>query len=379
VTSAGVVTTLAGTAGVTGTADGTGAAARFNSPYSVATDAAGNVYVSDTNNSTLRKVTSAGVVTTFAGAPEGADGTGAAAKLTNPYGAAVDSSGNIYVADSTNHTLRKVTSAGVVTTLAGTAGLFGSADGTGAAARFKAPSAVAVDGSGNVYVADTNNNTIRTVTSAGVVTTLAGTAGVNGSANGTGPSANFFFPDGVAVDGSGNIYVADSTNHTLRKVTSAGVVTNFAGAPDGADGTGGGARFNYPAGVAVDSSGNVFVADYFDYTLRKVTSAGVVTTLAGTAGVMGVTDGTGAAARFNSPAGMSADGSGNVYVADNGNNSIRKVTALGVVTTVVGTGTNMTMLGPLPAMISTPADIAFGGGGLLFMSLPRRILKCPAP
>ena len=185
-----------------------------------------------TRNDTIRKITPAGVVTTFAGTAGqsgSADGTGAAARFTNPEGTAVDGAGNVYVADTFNDTIRKITPAGVVTTLAGTAGQGGSADGTGAAARFAFPTGVAVDGAGNVYVADTDNDTIRKITPAGVVTTLAGTAGQSGSADGTGAAARFNSPFGLAVDGAGNIYVADEDNDAIREITPAGVVSTLAG------------------------------------------------------------------------------------------------------------------------------------------------------
>jgi sugar lactone lactonase YvrE len=174
-----------------------------------------------------------GTLAVFAGVPDGigsADGTGAAARFNYPQGVTADGSGNVYVADSNNFTIRKITPAGVVTTLAGAAGASGSVDGAGAAARFNRPSGLAVDGSGNVYVADTYNHTIRKITPAGVVSTLAGTALAYGSADGTGAAARFFYPQGVAADGSGNVYVADSNNLTIRKITPAGVVTTLAGA-----------------------------------------------------------------------------------------------------------------------------------------------------
>jgi len=271
-----------------------------------------------------------GTVTTFAGGVNGStDGTGADARFNSPYGVAVDGDGNVYVADTSNHTIRKITAAGVVTTLAGTAGSSGSADGTGAAARFWGPRGPAVDGGGNVYVADYGNYTIRKITAAGVVTTLAGTAGSFGSADGTGADARFFYPYGVAVDGDGNVYVADRANHTIRKITPAGVVTTLAGAAGSsgsADGTGAVARFNYPDGVAVDGGGNVYVADTSNHTIRKITPAGVVTTLVGAATENGFSDGRGPLARLYAPYGVAVDGGGNVYVADYANHAIRKVT-----------------------------------------------------
>ncbi|MEZ4364380.1 MAG: hypothetical protein R3B48_29665 [Kofleriaceae bacterium] len=204
------MTTLAGASGMQGGADGTGAAARFAFPWGVAVDSAGTVYVADSGNSTIRKVTAAGVVTTLAGTAGmlgSADGTGAEARFQIPLGVAVDSAGNVYVADQSNSTIRKVTAAGVVTTLAGTAGMRGSADGTGAAARFAFPLGVAVDSAGNVYVADRGNSTIRKVTAAGVVTTLAGRAGMTGITLGTTPG--FAFPLGLVIAGD-SIVIADT-------------------------------------------------------------------------------------------------------------------------------------------------------------------------
>ena len=186
---------------------------------------------------------------------------------------AVDAAGHAYIADGANHTVRKITTAGVVTTLAGTAGSSGSDNGTGPAARFNNPNGVAVDTAGNVYVTDTTNNTIRKITPAGAVTTLAGTAGSSGSTDGPGTTvALFSAPFGVAVDTAGNVYVTDTPNHTVRKISPAGAVTTLAGTAgeDGlTDGTTG-ARFNYPYGVAVDAVGTVYVTDTFNHTVRKI-------------------------------------------------------------------------------------------------------------
>jgi hypothetical protein len=329
------VTTFAGS-GSRGSTDGTGTAASFNYPRAVAVDGSGNVYVADNKGHLIRKITSAGVVTTFAGSGNSlieynrgsTDGTGAAASFNFPSGVAVDGSGNVYVADSYNDKIRKITPAAVVTTFAGS-GSEGSADGTGTAATFTGPSDVAVDGSGNVYVADAGNDLIRKITSAGVVTTLAG-SGSAGSADGTGTAASFDGPSGVAVDGSGNVYVADAGNNLIRKITSAGVVTTLAGRTSrgSTDGTGTAASFWSPRGVAVDGSGNVYVGDYTNSLIRKITSAGVVTTLAGSVLTVGSADGTGKAALFNYPSGVALDGSGNLYVADSYNHEIRKVTIL---------------------------------------------------
>jgi sugar lactone lactonase YvrE len=290
ITPAGVVTTFLGTTGVTVSANRAEVATRFNlpnfsSPNGVAIDSAGNVYVTDANN-TILKITRAGVVTTLAGTAGivgSANGTGAAVRFNGLGGVATDSVGNVYVADINNCTIRKITPAGVVSTLAGKAGVEGFADGTGAAASFDLPRGVATDSAGNIYVADTNSSTIRKITPAGVVTTLAGKAGNVGSTDGTGAAAEFGIPEGIATDSAGNVYVTDDTN-IIRKITPAGVVTTLAGtAGDGgsADGTGAAASFNHPMGVAIDSAGNVYVADSDNRTIRKITRAGVVTTLAG--------------------------------------------------------------------------------------------------
>ena len=341
VTADGIVSTLAGIVGNEGHADGTAAEATFAMPLGVAVDSAGSVYVADRNNATIRKITAAGVVGTLAGTAGNfghADGSGAAASFGLPSGVAVDGVGNVYVADQNNQTIRKVTAAGVVTTFAGTTGVVGSLDGTGANARFNSPADVAVDSAGNIYVADQGNETIRKITIDGTVTTLAGIAGISGSADGTGAAARFGAPVGVAVDSAGNIYVADQLGHTIRKVTAVGAVTTLAGAayaPGTQDGTGAAASFSFPAGVAGDNAGNVYVAEEFG-TIRKISGDGVVTTLAGTPGA-GSSDGTGGAAHFNDPTGVAVDGAGNVAVADKGNCTIRKITAAGVVTTLAGT------------------------------------------
>jgi len=226
-----------------------------------------------------------------------------------------------------------------ITTLAGSVGSTGSADGIGSAARFRQPNGVAVDSAGNVYVADTENHTIRKITPAGLVSTLAGTAGSEGSADGIGSAARFKYPAGVAVDSAGNIYVADTENNTIRKITSGGLVTTFAGSAGtsgSANGSGAAARFSGPVDVTVDSAGNVYVADNYSHIIRKITSLGAVTTLAGSAERSGSAYGTGAAARFFNPNSVAVDSAGNVFVADSGNDIIRKIAISGLVTTVAG-------------------------------------------
>ena len=372
--SAGVVTTLAGS-GSPGSTDGTGTAARFNGPSGVAVDASGNVYVADTYNNEIRMVSPAGVVTTLAGSssPGLMDGTGTAARFNGPSGVAVNASGNVYVADPYNNEIRMVSPAGVVTTLAGT-GSSGSTDGTGTAARFNWPSGVAVDASGNVYVADTANDNIRKVTPAGIVTTLAG-SGNWGTSNGAGTAASFFAPGGVAVDASGNVYVADTLNNEIRKVTPAGIVTTLAGSgikgifgSGSSDGVGTAASFNQPSGVAVNSSGYVYVADTANNKIRKVTPAGVVTTLAGT-GTAGSVDGLGSLASFNAPGDVAVDASSTVYVADCNNNTIRKVTPVGVVTTLAGSGSAGSTDGTgTAASFRNPTGLAVDASGNVYVT-----------
>jgi sugar lactone lactonase YvrE len=332
-TTSCIVSTLAGS-GSSGSADRTGNEASFNWPNGIAVDSSGNVYVADSENNKIRKITpvGAGVVTTLAGSGVSGsdDESGTAASFAYPRGVAVDGVGNVYVADSSNHKIRKITPAGHVTTLAGGGGNewngAGSADGTGTAASFSYPNGVAVDKNGTVYVADSGNHKIRKITSVGVVTTFAG-SGVSGSEDGTGTAASFNYPNGVAVDKNGNIYVADFWNNKIRKITPAGVVTTLAGSGRQGSRDGTAASFRSPSGVAVDSSGDVYVVDGSNHKIRKITPAGVVTTIAGS-GVSGSEDGTGTAASFNYPSGVAVDSTGNVYVADNNNHLIRKITIL---------------------------------------------------
>lgn len=367
------ISLLAGSIGGPGMADGVGAAARFDEPNGVAVDAAGNVYVADTQNHTIRKITPQGVVTTLAGragVPGWDDGSGAAARFYYPDRLAADATGNVYV--TTHNAVRKITPTGTVTTLAGTVDVSGSVDGVGAAARFDGAIGVAADGAGNVYVADSGNHTIRKISPSGVVTTLAGTAGSEGSADGTGPAARFRFPHSLAVDASGNVYVIDGNGsgrritpegvvttttvraaevavdglgnvyatdgaYTISKITPTGSPTTLAGT-DGVkgstDGVGAQASFNDLRGIAADSAGNVYVADTGNHTIRKIAPSGVVTTFAGNAMILGLTDGTGAQASLNRPSGIAVDSTGSVYVADSGNAAIRKITPTGAVSTL---------------------------------------------
>lgn len=338
----GVVITLAGLAGSPGTNDGIGAAARFNQPGAVATDTAGNVYVADTANHAIRKISPVGSVTTLAGQPGtfgSADGTGRVARFESPHGLTVDTAGQVYVADTYNRVIRRITPAGVVTTWAGTKGVSGSADGTLLTAQFDLPWGIAIDGFGQVYLADIGNHTVRKITQAGTVSTLAGRAAEMGSADGTGSGVRFHTPLGLASDNGTNLYVSDSGNHTVRKITPSGLVSTWAGlarATGTNDGVGSAARFNSPSGLGVDRATNLYVADTWNHTIRKISPAGVVTTLAGMAGVNGSADGTNASASFNFPTGLAVDRQTNVYVVDTDSHTVRKITPRGVVTTLAG-------------------------------------------
>jgi sugar lactone lactonase YvrE len=314
------VTTLAGS-GAAGSSDGTGSAATFFQTVGIAVAPSGDVYVCDNGNNLIRKITSVGVVTTFAGAG------GSGGSFQGPTGVAVDGSGNVFVADAGSNLIRKITPGGVVSTFAGT-GAAGSADGTALTATFNNPTGVAVDPAGNVYVADRVNNLIRKITAAGAVSTLAG-SGAAGASDGVGVAATFNYPQGLAVDASGNVFVADGYNHKIRKISPLGAVSTLAGtgSAGSTDGDGAVARFDTPYTVTVSSDGSVvYVGDTSNHTVRKITSAGLVSTIAGSALSLGDVDGVGSVARFHFTEGIALDASGNLFVSDFGNNKIRKIT-----------------------------------------------------
>jgi sugar lactone lactonase YvrE len=319
----------------------------------------------------------AGDLAVYAGSPTNTgstDGTGTMARFSQPYGMAGDAQGNLFVADVTYSLIRKIAPGGVVTTFAGQAGVQGSNDGNGTSVQFNSPSGVAVDAAGNVYVADSGNSTIRVLTPAGDSQVFAGSTGVSGSMDGPGAQALFYGLQQITIDASGNLYVTDALNCNIRKITPAAVVSTLAGPTSAGqcgnvDGVGNAARFNSPNGIGVDSSGNVYVADQNNSTIRKISPAGLVSTFAGS--VRGYADGNGTSASFNSPTGIAVDSAGNVYVGDS-NFTIRKIDPAANVTTIVGKdGIADPQLtgGPLPSRITLPHGIvADPVSGNLFVS-----------
>ena len=378
-TTAFAVSTVAG--GGTALGDGVAAtSAQFTSLCAIALDASNVVHVADCSENAIRKI-GVGVVTTLAGPQSNSHGTvdggASVARFRKPMGMALDVSGNMYVADQYNHIIRMVAPNGTTTTYAGLPGISGSVNGARTSASFNFPSDLAFDTAGNLYVTETGASRVRKITPAGVVSVFAG-SGVPGSADGLGTAASFFFPHGIRVDASGNVFVADSLNRTIRKITPAGQVSTFAGlatVSGSADGSGASARFAYPYGLAIDGVGNLYVADMHNSQIRKISPAGVVTTLAGS-GADGHADGPGAAASFSQPGSVAVDTGGNVFVAD-GIGLIRKVSPAGAVTTVVGAaGVSGNVLGALPgATLGIPNYVLMLPGGQLAITVEHAIVK----
>ena len=444
----GTSTVIAGASGTSGTADGAGTTvARFSTPSGIALDSKGNVYVSDTDNNRIRRLTpdyatGTCTVSTFAGgATQGSsdNSVGTSATFRLPLGICIDSNDNIYVADSGNHCIRMITSVGAVSTIAGTAGVSSFVDGIGTVARFNSPCSIAVDSNFNLYVGDNVNDRIRKIipSSAGwTVSTLAGGAGY-GFLDGTGNAAKFSNPSGVAVDSCNNVYVADNWSHRIRKITPGGIVTTLAGSGSAAfaDGIGVGASFNTPRGMCIDKSNNLYVADMSNHRIRKiaidsandltnvrlpltdsalapigtvttpsatiyaaplfpifdtlgnmyfagwtahaiykVTPTGLETRIAGSSGTpnvqSGFVDANGDAARFTNPIGIAIDSNNNIFVADFSNHRIRRIDTTGNVTTVAGSGAAGAWgdgLGII-AQLNAPVGLAFDSLGNLFFS-----------
>lgn len=318
-----LVGTIAGD-GTTGQADGTGAAAKFNFPYGMARDGSGNMYVADRASHTIRMITPSGTVTTYAGQPGvggAVNGPRASARFNSPTAIAADPTGNVYVFDSSGLTLRKIGTSGMVTTLVPLStwvsqGYIGGFAVLGMAA----------DAAGNLYMGEWACMCIRKVTPTGAVSVYAGVYGAAGAVDGPAASAKFSFAQGVAVDGAGNVYVADTGNNRIRKITPTGVVSTLAGTgvAGHADGPGANAQFYAPWGIVVAPNGNLYVNDFSanESYIREITPAGVVTTLAGSSA--GFADGAGTAAKFSSLSGLTV-WNGSLYATDMGNQRIRKI------------------------------------------------------
>lgn len=408
---------LAGQPGGAGYADGMGTDARFNWPGWTAADSAGNVYVStrcavrkidtkgwvstvsgslvcggqdgwgsaafldpaglvalptgelivaDAGANSIRRIAADGAVSTVAGSftPAGgaADGVGAAASFNRPVGIAHDASGNLYVADQNNFTIRKITPTGVVSTYAGRPGISGSEDGSVETALLSNPTGVAVDIAGMVYVTEGASGVVRRISPQGFVTTVAGLAGSNGSVDGVGNGARFGYPMGIAVDASGTLFVADASNQTIRKIgpdKTVSTVAGKAGAAGASDDSGASARFRNPAGISIGPAGELYVADTWNQNVRKISAGGTVTTLAGSAGHAGHDDGFGPVATFDQPAGLAKDSAGNLYVADIGTGLVRKVTPTGVTSSFV-TGVDY--------IFQAPSGVKVDAAGTLYVA-----------
>ena len=374
VVSNGIITTVAGGRASLGD-NGPATSARLNAPTGVTVDPNGNLYIADSGNSRIREVSNA-VISTVAGngTPgfSGDNGPAAGAQLANPYGLAIDLAGNLYIADSSNNLVRKVSN-GTIATVAGngTPGFSGD-NGPAIRAQLASPAGVAVDSGGNLYIADTLNNLVRKV-SGGVITTMAGngTPGFGGD-GGPATSAQLYAPSGIAVDSAGNLYIADSANHRIRQV-SGGVISTVAGTGmPGFSGDGGpsiNARLYAPSGVAVDATGNLYIADTYNGSIRKI-SGGVIATVAGigTSG-FGGDNGPATSAQLNNPYGLAVDSAGNLYVADTGDQRIRKVSSSGAISTVAGTGSPGFSgdNGPATsAQLDNPYGLAVDSGGRVY-------------
>ncbi|MHB8260539.1 MAG: NHL domain-containing protein [Bacteroidia bacterium] len=336
-TNAQIITTVAGrdSAGYTGDG-GQATAAKLDLPYDITFDAIGNMYIADEFNHCIRKVNTLGIITTIAGTGThgfiGDGGQATAAKLDYPRGVKVDATGNLYISDSENNRIRKINTAGIITTVAGngTAGYSGDG-GQATTAGLYNPNGVAFDALGNMYIPDDYNNRVRMINTAGIITTIAGTGTATYSGDGGQASvAELNFPSGVCLDAAGNLYIADQSNNRIRKINTAGVISTFVG--NGTAGSSGDmgqatvAEINAPFGVVFDASGNLYIADRSNQRIRKVNTTGIISTIAGT-GTSGYTGdmGQATAAELSSPFGVTIDAAGNLYIADDFNNRIRKV------------------------------------------------------
>ena len=383
ITTDGKVNFIAGDGAIGYSGDGAAAtSAGLIEPFSVAVDSSGNVYIDERADGRIRKVDTKGNIATIGGNGSlgfgGDNAAGTSAQLFLPMGVAVDTGGNVYIADTQNCRVRKLASGGTITTIAGNGGYSYSGDGGAATkAQLNAPQGAAVDAAGNFYIADTANHVVRKVAANGAISTLAGngTAGFGGD-NGAAASAQLNSPTGVAVDGSGNVYIADSANSRVRKVSSAGSIATVAGnGTPGYSGDGSSAAnamLNFPVAVAVDTAGNLYIADTNNSAIRKVSTSGTISTVAGN-GLQGYSgdQGPATAARLNDPQGVAVDSAGKLYIADTGNNRVRTVAGNGAIATLAGNGLpgNSGDGGPATlAQLANPTGIAVDAAGSVYVS-----------
>jgi uncharacterized protein (TIGR03437 family) len=381
VSASGIISTVAGNDGFGFSGDGGPAiSASFAYPSGVAVDASGSLFIADTFNCRIRKVSTSGIISTVAGNGNGGfsgdGGLATSAELYNPGGIAVDASGNLFIADTDNRRIRKVSTSGIISTVAGNGNSGSSGDGGQAtSAALAGPAGIAVDASGNLFIADYNR--VRKVSTSGIIATVAGNGNFDFSGDG-GPATGAVLnqPEGVATDASGNLFIADTQNERIRKVSSGGIITTVAGSASyGFSGDGGpatAASLYEPEGIAVDASGNFFIADYANNRVRKVSTSGVITTVAGN-GANGFSGDGGPAtsASLNSPSGVAVDASGNLFIADLYNNRIRKVSTSGIITTAAGNGTAGYSGDGGPATsaeLDDPQGIAIDASGNLFIA-----------
>jgi sugar lactone lactonase YvrE len=418
VTPAGVVSTIAGQPNISGSADGIGAAARFNAPLAIAVDNDSNVYVGDLFNYTIRKVTPAGVVTTLAGTPGAsgaADGAGGAAKFLSIENMAVDKSGAVFVSDTSNHTIRRVSPEGNVTTVAGVLPSRGTADGVGTVARFSNPAHLTIDQTDNVYVTDLGNGRVRKISPANAVTTFAVNLTNDDVFDGGTSRSRVARLAGISIDKSGDVYFTTTESTAIRKITATGQVSVFRSfalsgggslrpalssmATDSAGNfyviaissfgpsliktTAAGVESALscgtdciPRGITVDSIGNLYVAT--NGSVKRIAPDGAITNLAGDPAVerLGSTDGVGVAARFNGPRALAVNNKGNVFVADTFNHTIRKITSTGVVTTIAGkAGVRGAGASSLPGLLNFPQGIVVDSAGNLLVTTEDAVVK----
>ena len=338
-THAQIITTIAGGDSL-GLGDGGQATAcELKFPYSTAIDAAGNLYIADNGNNRIRKVNTAGIITTIAGTGipgySGDDSAATSAKLNGPIGLAVDAGGNIFITDNGNSRVRKINASGIITTIAGTATYGYSGDnGPATSAELSSPHGIAIDESGNIYLCDPITNCIRKINTAGIITTIAGN-GIPGYTGDNGPAtaAKLDWPFGVAVDATGNIYFTEWNNNCVRKINAVGIITTIAGGNatlgfSGDNGPATAADFHIPIGIAIDNSGNIFIADSYNNRIRKINSSGNINTYAGD-GIMGYNGDGGLAtlAELNGPVGVSVGIHGDLYISEFDNFRIRYITS----------------------------------------------------